>query len=466
MTVSSILSTTSVMSEDCCDNVLGDPITFPVSKQEVPNRFVKAATTECLANPNDGLPNERHCKLYSRFCGCGMVITGNVMVDRLHKESSRNVVLDGESNSDLEPFRDWSNSIKKVGEGVKSIMQISHPGRQSPVAATGWFPSRKMTNNSTYPVAPTSGSEARMLLPGCLGRFLGSLLIKPARELQREELPKIVQQFAATAKLAEEAGFDGIEIHAAHGYLLSQFLSPSGNLRADDYGSDAIGRRKLLLEVIQEIRKVTTPKFIVGIKINCKDRRTEGKDREDECIDLICELCRTQRLDFIELSGGNFEDTAFLEQNDSNEGEDNTFFSSFAKQLSAQLPSTDPEETINKPIFILTGGFRTAKGMKAAIETNITDMIGLGRPLIMDPTFCDAILRNKKDRVSASFFLSFVFAKALLEPALNSLWYNRQLDRLSRGLDPDPSLSKFYALTVTFFRTYICDWGRKRQQYK
>mmetsp|Transcript_3025 Transcript_3025/g.5112 ORF Transcript_3025/g.5112 Transcript_3025/m.5112 type:complete len:174 (-) Transcript_3025:313-834(-) len=159
-------------------SILGNPFPLPVSKQIISsNRFLKAAMTENLADPCTGQPNERQCCLYSRFVGCGMVLTGNVMVDRQCKDSSRNVVLD--ETSDLEPFRKWSRSF----HGGKAIMQINHPGRQSPLASTGW---------SRNPVAPTSGIQARLVLPGWLGNILGTLFLRPARELHKTKYPTLL----------------------------------------------------------------------------------------------------------------------------------------------------------------------------------------------------------------------------------------------------------------------------------
>ncbi|KAL7494934.1 hypothetical protein ACHAWT_003524 [Skeletonema menzelii] len=234
-------------------------------------------------------------------------------------------------------------------------MQINHPGRQSPLASTGW---------SRNPVAPTSGIQARLVLPGWLGNILGTLFLRPARELHKDEIPHIVGQFATAARLAEEAGFDGVQIHAAHGYLLSQFLSPVANLRTDAYGGNAKGRRKN-------------------------------------------------------------EQTA--------------------------------------PAIVLTGGFRTFEGMERAVNDGLTDFVGIGRPLCMDPTFCWKALQNRKTEVM-NFPLSFIIAKSIVEPALNSLWYSRQISRLSLGLEPDANLSVLYAL-FGFVRMYIWDWGGRKKEF-
>lgn len=148
--------------------------------------------------------------------------------------------------SDLKAFQAWAAAIRGQEQTKNhqplATMQISHPGRQSPLACTRY---------QATPLAPTSGAQARLILRGSFGHLLGRLLIRPARAA--DDLPLLVQQFATTAQRAEQVGFDGVEIHAAHGNLLSQFVSRTANLRTDAYGQDAAGRRLLLLQVIAAI---------------------------------------------------------------------------------------------------------------------------------------------------------------------------------------------------------------------
>jgi len=240
-------------------SILCEPIELPISHRIVPNRLVKAATTEGLADPNTHLPNTAHYRLYERWTqgGSGMILTGNVMVDHRYMEEPRNVILDKDTTT-IGPFATWAavtqiSTLTGRGGSTTSqlppppplaIMQISHCGRQSPVSVTGWF---------HPPVAPTGGLRARLILPGAMGQIMGALFTIPPRTLRADEVSAIVQQFATTAQKAEMAGWDGVEIHAAHGYLLSQFLSPSGNFRTDEYGGTAVKRRKLLIDVIAAI---------------------------------------------------------------------------------------------------------------------------------------------------------------------------------------------------------------------
>ncbi|CAB9517823.1 NADH-dependent flavin oxidoreductase nadA [Seminavis robusta] len=429
---------------------ISDSLELPISKRCISNRLLKAALTETLADPNTCQPNERHFTLYETWSqgGCSMILTGNVMVDREHRESPRNVVLDGDS--DLADFQHWANAIHSHSDGYNSkplaIMQISHPGRQCPLACTR----REIT-----PVSSSSAQQARLVLPGILGAICGKCLIRPARALGRQELPSIVQKYATTANLAEKAGWDGVQIHAAHGYLLSQFLSPSANHRTDEYGGKK-GRKKLLLEVIAAVREATSPSFVVGIKINTKDRAAEGSERETECLHLIQDLCDLQQLDFIELSGGNYEDAIFITATDDAAATTTGIFGSFAERLQAQLQVTEAT-----PKFVLTGGFRTKAGMQQALQQNLCNMIGLGRPVITNPRFSKDILDGNyvdDDDDPVSSTLRAPVFQEILNAALNSLWYQRQLHRLSIGLSPNPKLSYIYTLVVSFWVAYIWDF--------
>jgi 2,4-dienoyl-CoA reductase-like NADH-dependent reductase (Old Yellow Enzyme family) len=422
-----------------------DEMTLPISQRSVRNRLIKAALTESLADPNTSQPNDHHYTLYGKWSGGGfaMILSGNVMVDRQHRESPRNVVLCKDSN--LKDFEKWALAIHGNNENDNdkplAIMQLSHPGRQCPLASTRF---------EINPVSASSAQKARLVLPGLLGEIFSSLLIRPARALTLDEIPDIVQQYVTAAQLAEQAGWDGVQIHAAHGYLLAQFLSPSANQRTDDYGGSPKGRQRILMQIIAAVRKATSPSFVVGIKVNTKDRSTEGADREKVCIDLIQDLCDLQQLDFIELSGGGMEDPIFVNSKKIKNG---GIFGSFAQRLQETVQRTE-----KSPKIILTGGFRTKAGMEAALQAGICDMIGLGRPIIANPMFAKDVL--EKDNADASLeLLEVPIFKELLEAALNSLWYQRQLFRISVGHSHDPKLSYLYTLAVTFFYAYIWDFG-------
>jgi len=267
-----------------------------------------------------------------------------------------------------------------------------------------------------------------------------------------------VNQYATAARLAQQSGWDGIEIHAAHGYLLSQFLSPASNQRTDEYGGTRANRRRLLRQVVMAVWEATSPDFVVGVKINTKDRSTEGIEREDECLELIRNLSDMRQLDFIELSGGSFEEFMFVfEQPRGRDG----IFSTFAERLRKERNDNRDDNNSTEPKIILTGGFRTKVGMEGALRSGACDMIGLGRPMIANPNFARELLscndRKGGKLQSTCAPLTMPIFKKMLEMALNSLWYQRQLHRLAVGKAPDPGLSYIYTLIVTFFSVYIWD---------
>jgi len=421
--------------------MLSEKVELPAaSGKYLPNRLVKASTTESLADPITSLPNRQHYHLYKQWAngGCGMIITGNVMIDRKCREAPRNVVLDETNEDDLQPFQHWADSMRSI-QSPLVIMQLNHPGRQSPLSVTGLF---------SRPKAPSGGAKGRIRLPGILGKIVRRLAIRSPSELNTDEIQRIIQQFAVSARLAEAAGFDGIQIHAAHGYLLSQFLSTSANLRTDDYGGDRKRRRRLLLEVIDAVLDSTSSKFVVGVKINCKDYSTDGLEKENECLELAAELYQ-KRIDFIELSGGGFEEGLMVSQ--SVDGNGYEFIRPFSERLEDAMKKNE-----KPPLIIQTGGFRTTKGMETAIQEGKADLIGLARPLCIDPAIARDLLSGMKDAAPSENIECFL-AKSLLDPALNSLWYQRQIELLSIGKDSDPKLSILYTLSVTFARCYIWD---------
>ena len=204
----------------------------------IKNRIAKTAIAENMASEKQ-LPNSQIALVDKTFAkgGAGLIITGNVMIDYRSMGSSGDVVLD--ENSDLEPFKNWAKGVKEFGSHI--WMQINHPGRQTmaDMKQPGWAPSE---------VELKMGSITK-------------LFSKP-KMMNEDKIEEIIGKFAKTALLAEKSGFTGVEIHAAHGYLISQFLSPLTNLREDKWGGSLENRSRFLIEVVKAIRE----KFIfVGI---------------------------------------------------------------------------------------------------------------------------------------------------------------------------------------------------------
>ena len=205
------------------------------------NRLAKAAMTEGLATP-EGVPTNELERLYGLWSdgGAGLLLTGNVIVDRDHLERPGNVVIDREPDAAMAALRRWAEAGTRAGNHLWA--QISHGGRQ--------------VQKSVNP-APKSASDVQLALPG--GQFA-----KPV-PLTQEEIADLVDRWAIAAKACREAGFTGVQVHAAHGYLVSQFLSPRSNLRTDEYGGSLENRARFLLEIVRAVRAAVGPEFPLSV---------------------------------------------------------------------------------------------------------------------------------------------------------------------------------------------------------
>lgn len=250
----------------------------------LPNRIAKAAMEENLADPGQ-LPGPALWTLYRRWAqgGVGLQITGNVMIDPSAVTGPGGVVLD--ARAPLAPFETWAKEAKSGGGQV--WMQINHPGRQT-YADLG------------------QGAVAPSAVPVDLGK-LSNLLAQP-RALTADEIIALVERYAITARRAEEAGFDGVQIHAAHGYLISQFLSPLVNRRDDAWGGSRENRARMLFEVIKAVRARVSPRFVVSVKLNSADFQKGGFDADDAR--WVVEQMNGMGVDLVELSGGSYESPA------------------------------------------------------------------------------------------------------------------------------------------------------------
>lgn len=215
----------------------------------------------------------------------GINLTGNVMIDADHLEAAGNPVIPRNaefSGLRFDRFRELATAGKAKGSLI--IAQVGHPGRQTP---------------GDIQPNPISASDVQ-LTSSSLGREFG----KP-RAASEEDIANVIDGFAHAAEYLEKAGFDGIELHGAHGYLLSQFLSPTTNLRTDKYGGDLKNRMRLILEVRDEIAKRVSDTFIVGIKVNSVEFQEKGFQPEEAR--ELCKALEEHKFDFVELSGGTYE---------------------------------------------------------------------------------------------------------------------------------------------------------------
>ena len=333
-----------------------DPLHLPCG-QVLPNRLMKAAMSEALADPAHS-PDTRLERLYRTWSegGYGLLVTGNVMMDRTQLGEPGNVVI--EDDRDLDALTRWSKSAHDAG--VPIWVQLNHPGRQSNPLALGHIP-----------VAP---SAVPMSLPGS----------PTPRELTPSEIENIIERFATAATVCETAGFDGVQVHGAHGYLVTQFLSPLTNLRTDEWGGDPQRRMRFLLEIVRRIRARVSPGFAVSVKLNSADFQRGGFS-EDESRGVIAALAG-EGLDLIEISGGNYESPAMSGSAAASTRDREAYFLDYARtvrQLAGDVP------------LAVTGGFRSRTAIEDALRAGDCDVVGLARPTVTTPDAAAALLSDR-----------------------------------------------------------------------
>lgn len=410
---------------------IGTPLRLPCGAV-LKNRLAKAAMTEGVADAyNRATP--RHETLYSRWArgGAGLLLTGNVQVDRRYLERAGNVVID-DAGDDAGLQGLAAMAAAAANNGTHLWMQLSHAGRQTPKLVT------------KEPVAP---SPIGLAIPG--GRFG-----KP-RALSGDEIRDVIRRFGVAAGVARRAGFTGVQVHAAHGYLLSEFLSPRVNRRDDEWGGSLENRARLLLECVRAVRERSGPDFPVAVKLNSADFQ-QGGFSFDECLRVI-EMLNDEGLDLLEISGGTYEQPRLLgidglepifeeRVRESTRAREAYFFDyAVHARAVAQMP------------LMITGGFRTASGMGEALADGDVDVIGLARPLCLDPDCPRKLLAGSIERLPDAGRRLRIGpgpfgpnSRLPLVKVVNGLakigWFYQQIYRLADGLEPDPSLGALRAL--------------------
>ncbi|MBB3037089.1 NADH:flavin oxidoreductase/NADH oxidase family protein [Hoyosella altamirensis] len=323
---------------------IASPLTLPCGIT-LKNRIAKAAMSEQIAEAN-GAPSETLIRLYANWAhgGVGMLMTGNVMIDHNALVEPRNAVLEDDKHLDL--VARWARAGN--AHGAAMIMQINHPGRVPVLPLL------------RQPVGPSA------IRPGQLGYNL-----RKPRALSKTEVKDMIARYARTAQLAVEAGFNGVQVHAAHGYLLSQFLSPKANHRDDEYGGDPKRRMAMLLEVVEAVRAAIGHDKVLSVKLNSSDFENGGLTAE-ESLDVALAL-EAAGIDLLEISGGNYEAPAMTGVVKSSTASREAYFLSYAEQL----------RELSKIPLMLTGGVRTAEFMNEVLGAGAVDVIGLGRPMAL-----------------------------------------------------------------------------------
>jgi 2,4-dienoyl-CoA reductase-like NADH-dependent reductase (Old Yellow Enzyme family) len=407
------------------------PFTLPCGAV-LTNRLVKAAMTEGLADAKCET-TERHARLYGRWAksGIGLHITGNVQVDRRHLERPGNVVLDGApSTQHRGMLQRWAQSITQSGAHI--WMQINHAGRQTP----------RLIN-----ATPDAPSAVALKLPG--GNF------GTPKAMTTETILSVIGRFAAAAKVARETGFTGVQIHAAHGYLASQFLSPISNQRTDEWGGTLANRARFLLECIKATRQAVGADFPIGVKLNSADFQKGGFGHED-AIETV-QLLNALQLDLLEVSGGTYEQPRMI-------GLDGVLE---PVHDASQRPSTRAREAYflnyadsiakvaTMPVMV-TGGLRTAAGMNDALQDGKIALLGIARPMCGDPESPRALLDGRSISLP-NYENSLRLGPGWLGPnspftmikAINAFgaqaWYYEQIRLLGDGREPNLKLGVWSA---------------------
>ncbi len=403
---------------DATQDPLAQPLTLPCG-HVLPNRIGKSAMSEALGSV-DCKVTPKLGTLYERWArgGLGLSVTGNVMVDRRALGEPHNVAL--EDDRDLESFRAWAEKGKTGGTSL--FMQLNHPGKQAPKGLN-----RETVSPSAVPFDPS------------MAAFFGT-----PRELEVAEIEDLIARFGRAAGLAKEAGFSGVQIHGAHGYLVSQFLSPHHNRREDAWGGTPEKRRRFALEVYRAIRAAVGPDFPVAIKLNSADFQ-RGGFTEEESLATIVALAEAG-MDLVEISGGTYEAPAMTgtTKKKASTVAREAYFLDFAEKVRA---------AVSVPLMV-TGGFRSGPAMRAALESGAMDVVGLARLVAIEPDVANRLLRGEEPQQVVKPITTGIGAvdrMALMEVA----WYARQLHRMGAGREPKPNES---GLVAFFFNVIENGW--------
>ncbi|MCU4413651.1 NADH:flavin oxidoreductase/NADH oxidase family protein [Acinetobacter sp. WU_MDCI_Axc73] len=385
-----------------------DKLTLP-NGSIIPNRLAKAAMEENMADSNQA-PSEALMHLYQAWAdgGAGLIITGNVMVDARAMTGPGGVVL--ENDQYLNQFKQWAKIARSHGAQV--WLQINHPGRQmqSNLGQQTWAP-----------------SAIRLDLGKMSNRFNVPL------EMTQAMIVEVIQRFADTAQLAEQAGFTGVEIHAAHGYLLSQFLSPLTNQREDCWGGSLENRARLLIEIVKAVRAVVSPQFAVGVKLNSADFQRGGFSTDDA--QTVVRMLNELGIDLVELSGGSYEAPAMQGQaRDGHTLAREAYFLEFAEEIA---------KVAKMPVMV-TGGIRRMEVAEQVINHGV-DMVGIATALAIDPNLPRQWQQG--DQIAPTL-KPIKWKNKTLASLANMATVKFQLRKLGSGKAPNPNVSPIWALLL------------------
>ncbi|MBT3584566.1 MAG: NADH:flavin oxidoreductase/NADH oxidase family protein [Halobacteriovoraceae bacterium] len=378
------------------------------------NRIGKSAMSENMADKSN-FAGGKFSTLYHTWAagGAGLLISGNIMIDSKALGEPHNVILE-KGHEGRDQLKAWAASCSQQGAALWG--QLNHPGKQSPKFL------------SPVPFAPSAkGFPAPM-----------DKMFNVPKAMTEEEIQKTISDFAYAASVLKECGFSGVQIHGAHGYLVSQFLSPVHNQRQDRYGGSLENRMRFALEVYHAIREAVGASFPVGIKLNSADFQKGGFSQEDSM--LVVKELGDAGIDLIEISGGTYEAPKMMGARRDSTVKREAYFLDYCQQV-RELTSTP---------LMLTGGFRTPTGMTEALSSGACDLIGLARSIALEPDFPRRILAGEDCK---SLVHPLTSGSKLLDKLvpLEIIWYTEQIHRLGRGKVPKPKASPKLSVLRTLF---------------
>lgn len=391
------------------------PLTLP-NGTVIPNRIAKAAMEENMCDANHA-PSDELLRMYQAWAdgGTGLFLTGNVMVDARGMTGPGGVVLEDDRN--LERFKQWAQ-VSRSG-GAQAWMQISHPGRQM-MAALG---------QQTW-----SASSIALDMGNLSNKF------SIPREMTVADIDELQRRFVTTAKLAEQAGFSGVQIHAAHGYLLSQFLSPISNRRQDQWGGSIENRARLLIDIVKAVRGAVSPRFVVAVKLNSADFQRGGFTPEEAL--RVVEMLNELKVDLVELSGGSYEAPAMQGQaRDGRALAREAYFLEFAKDIAA----------VARMPLMVTGGIRRKAVAEQVINSGVA-MAGIATALAIDPN----LPRDwRAGKCTTAALPPITWNNKMLASLAYMAAVKFQMKRLSQGRTTNRNVSPLWALIVQQVMTAI-----------
>lgn len=416
--------------------VLSQPFTLP-NGTVVKNRLFKSAMSEALGS-RPGAATPELVRLYGAWAdgGIGLCVTGNVMIDRRALGEPGNVVIEDERF--LPELKAWAQAATR--NGTQCWVQLNHPGKQAP---------KGLNKENISPSAVPFRAEMQAFFP-------------TPREMTDAEVREVIARFAQAAALVQQAGFSGVQIHGAHGYLVSQFLSPHHNRRTDDWGGTPEKRRRFVLAVLAAMRARVGPGFPIGIKLNSADFQ-RGGFTEEESLDTIRALADAG-IDLIEISGGTYEAPVMTGAKGQPKGAAGEPVKDSTKQREAYfLAFAEKARATVKTPLVVTGGFRSSPGMAEAITSGAVDFVGLARALAIEPDVPQRLLAGQQPREQVTpknTGIGFIDKMGLMEIT----WYTGQLKRIGRGEATKPNESPLWV-----FVKYIAaqaGLGRKKKPTK